>query len=187
MIDFISVVHAAEETNEATKSTNVVELLGINWKLFIAQLINFGVILLVLWKWVLTPLTNALKSRAQKIDESLKEAEKIKEQMAGLEIFKNEQKELAKKDYAEVLHQATTQAAAMRQETLTEAKKQASALMTDAEARIKVEERKMIAEVKTELADLVISATERIIAEKLDKNKDAALISESLKQVEQKE
>jgi len=49
--------------------------LGINWKLLLAQGINFGLLLVVLAKFVYRPLLKLMKEQREKIEFGLKGAE----------------------------------------------------------------------------------------------------------------
>src|SRR3990167_8006954 len=75
MIDLFNIAQAAAEAT--AESAGGIGSLGINLKLFIAQLINFGIILLVLWKWVFTPVAKKLTERTEKIEKSLNDADRI--------------------------------------------------------------------------------------------------------------
>ena len=68
----------AAETVEATGGLGS---LGLNVKIFIAQLINFAIVVLVLWKWVYNPIVALLEKRQTTIEKSLKEAKEIEEKM----------------------------------------------------------------------------------------------------------
>jgi len=48
---------------------------GIDWKLFLSQLVNFGIILVVLSFFVYKPVLKVLKDRSKKIKEGLDKAE----------------------------------------------------------------------------------------------------------------
>jgi F0F1-type ATP synthase membrane subunit b/b' len=52
-------------------STDLLGKLGINAPLFLAQLVNFSIVLLVMWKWVYTPLVKLMDKRAQEIADGL--------------------------------------------------------------------------------------------------------------------
>lgn len=186
MIEFIHLAQAAESTaaaaNEA-KSGGVLELLGINWKLFIAQLVNFGVIIFILWKWVFTPVTNALENRTKKIEASLRDAEQIKQQLKDLESFKATAQQQARADYQKILAEAAASAGVQKQKTLLEAKAQAEKMIADAEKRIISDRDATMNKLKGEFAEFVTAATEKIIKEKLDSRKDAKLIEQSLNDI----
>jgi len=65
---------AAQLANEVAKES-LLGTFGINWKLLIAQLINFSVVLFVMWKWVYTPLLKLIEDRQKKIEQGIRDAE----------------------------------------------------------------------------------------------------------------
>lgn len=58
------------------------EKLGINWGLLVAQLVNVILIVWLLSMLLYRPVLNMLNERTRRIQESLKEAEQVKEQLA---------------------------------------------------------------------------------------------------------
>ncbi len=55
------------------------EQLGINWKLFLSQTVNFFILLFVLKVFVYKPLLAIIKERSKKIKEGLEKAEEASE------------------------------------------------------------------------------------------------------------
>ena len=82
------------------------EMLGVKWPEFIASLINFSIVLFVLWKFAYGPIADMLAARRQKIVDSLAGADKIKAELAKTEVD--------------------------RQKTLTEASETANKMIADA-------------------------------------------------------
>jgi len=155
--------------------------LGINGKLLIAQIINFLILLWVLHKFAYGPVIRMLDSRTKKIEKGLKEAEESHKKLA--EISEKEQAVLveARKQAQEIIKKSEESATLQAQEILTSAKDQTQRMMETAQKQIEQEKTKILAEVKTEVAGLVMMATEKIIGEKLDSAKDAQLIKEAIK------
>lgn len=108
--------------------------LGINWKLFLSQVVNFFILLLVLTFFVYKPLIKIIKERSRKIKEGLEKAEeadvrlkeidvigagKIKEaEQKGIEIIK------ATEAKAKVLDKEIQQATEKKQKEINELLKQ---------------------------------------------------------------
>ena len=61
------------------------DTLGIQWPKLIAQLINFSIVLFVLWKFAFKPIFGMLDARKNKIAEGLTNADNIKAQLAQTE------------------------------------------------------------------------------------------------------
>lgn len=49
--------------------------LGIDWKILLAQFVNFAVLVFVLWKFAYKPIFKFLEDRKNKIEEGIKNAE----------------------------------------------------------------------------------------------------------------
>ncbi len=165
--------HAAEEAT--TTSPDVATMFGLNVKLFVAQLINFGIVLFVLWKWVFTPVTKALQRRTQKIEESLQTAEKIVHEKAEFEEWKKGEIAKARTEAAGIVSQSKLEAEAVRAELLTKAKLEQEKIVQDGKAELAREEMQVLQDAKSKLADLVVGATEKILREKITDKKDREL------------
>lgn len=55
--------------------TGLLGQLGINWKLFLSQLFNFAILLVILRTFLYKPLLKTIKERNRKIEEGLEKAE----------------------------------------------------------------------------------------------------------------
>ncbi|MBU0613254.1 ATP synthase F0 subunit B, partial [Patescibacteria group bacterium] len=59
----------------------LVKTFHIDWKLLIAQIINFGIVLGILWYFALKPLMKVMNKRNEDIEQSLKNAEEIEKRL----------------------------------------------------------------------------------------------------------
>jgi F-type H+-transporting ATPase subunit b len=153
----------------------------IDWKLIIAQAVNFGIVLFVLWKFAYDPILKTLNDRSQKIEKGIRDAESAGKKLAETEEKEKEVLVAARKEAQVILTKAEDLAKKNKEDLENSAKVQADKIMTDAKAQIEEEKNKMLKEVKAEIGDLIVSATEKIIGEKLDKNKDKDLIEKAIK------
>lgn len=185
MIDpfhFINIAHAAEAANEvAAPSGGVLGLLGINFKLFIAQLVNFAIVLFILWKWVFTPITKQLQSRTASIEKSLKDAETTEKEKQEFNTWKKQEMAKARTEASGIVSAAAGEAESVKAQILAAAKAEQEKILETTKSQLKIEQEKAVAAVKTEVAGLVVSATEKILKQKLDPKKDKELIDEALK------
>jgi len=154
--------------------------LGINGKLLLAQIINFLILLFVLYKFAYGPVLKMLDERTKKIEKGMKDAEasgKKLEEIAArekgiLDEARNQAKEIVKRSEDTAVKQA--------EEIVIVAKDQTLRMVETAQKQIEQEKNKILAEAKAEIANLVMAATEKIIGEKLDGEKDRELIRKSL-------
>jgi F-type H+-transporting ATPase subunit b len=175
-------VAEGEEGTEAEEDAGIVGMFGLNWKLFLAQLVNFGIILFVLWKWVFGPVTKGLADRTEKIESSLQDAEKIAQDRETFDTWKQGEISTVRTEASAIITAAKQDAEALKQSTLEQTKADQAKLITGAQTKLEQEKQAMLESVKGELAELVVNATSAVLKQKLDPKKDAALIDEALKQ-----
>lgn len=155
--------------------------LGIDPKLLVLQIVSFALILWLLKRFAFGPIVKSLDDRYQKIDGSIKEAERLERANAEAEAR-------SEKLLAETRKQAETIIAKSREEAVTiiEAAEQRAATAADSfldVAKKRLDQDVLIArkQLKQEVAGLVSYVTERLIHEKVDAKADQALIEEALK------
>jgi F-type H+-transporting ATPase subunit b len=159
----------------------LIKTFHIDIKLIIAQAVNFGIVLFVLWKFAYKPVLKTLNDRSSKIEKGIKDAEKAGKKLAETEEKEKEVLSNARKEAQVIIAKAENTAKKSQQDLENVAKVQADKIITTAKAQIEEEKQKMIKEVKAEIGDLVVSATEKIIGEKMDKNKDKELINRAIR------
>lgn len=179
----IPVAHAAETAGGEAASGGVLGTLGINWKFFIAQLINFGVVLFVLWKFVFGPVSKKLQERTEKIDTALADAEQIEREKKEFDTWKQEEMGKVRREAAEIVAEAQREASKTREELLSAAKLEQEKMMKQTRAQIAEDENKMLTAVKGEVADMVTKATEKVLKQKMDSATDKKMIKDSLESI----
>ncbi len=159
----------------------ILELFGIDWKLMLAQLINFAIVVLVLWKFAIKPLTATMEKRNKEIEQGLFDAEKAKEKLeeVGNEVKAKLQE--TKQEAAVILEKARKQSEENKQSTVDKTKEEVEALIKKAKIQIDSEKDSMVAEVKGEVAQMVVTALEKILSEGLSKDMDKKYIDKALK------
>ncbi len=163
--------------------TGVAGMFGLNIKLFLAQLLNFGIIVFVMWKWVFPPVVKALEARSSKIKQSLDDARQVAEDKNNFEKWKTEELSNTRKVASDIISKAKTEAESARTELLAKAQKEQERLITQTKDLLEAEQKRSVAEVKEEIATLVVAATEKILHSKLDARADKELIGQALKDV----
>src|SRR4051812_9569976 len=83
----IPIAHAAEAA--PAESSGGIGSLGIDKVKFIAQLVNFAILLFVLWKYAFGPVGRKLEERTAKIEKALHDADRIEKEKREFEVWKN--------------------------------------------------------------------------------------------------
>jgi len=152
--------------------------LGIDWKLFIAQLINFGVLLFILYKFAYKPVLKMLDDRTDRIEKGLADAEKSGKKLKEIEEKEREVLVEAKKQAKDIIKKAEDQAEVNKVELLKTAQVESDKIIEKAKKVAGEEKDKMMVDVKGEIATLVAVAVEKIIDEKMNDDKDAKIVKE---------
>jgi len=159
----------------------LLENLGINGKLVLAQIVNFFILFYVLKKFAYGPVLKMLDDRSKKIEKGMKDAEASTKKLVEIEEKEKEVLINAKKEAQEIIKKAEEQGAKNKEAILTEAKEQSDAMLKRAQDKIEEEKNKIMAEVKSEVAGLVMLATEKIVGERMNSENDKKIIEEMIK------
>jgi F-type H+-transporting ATPase subunit b len=144
------------------------ENLGIDPKLMIAQLINFGLFFFIIKKFVSKPFTAFLEDEREKEKEKQRlQAEMVKQD----EQFQAKQKSLEKKMSQELdsaLKGAKDQASKIKTDMLVEAKAEAQTLKENAKKEMENEKEKMYKDIKNKVSELSLFIVDKALLETLD-------------------
>jgi len=161
----------------------LIKTFHIDWKLLIAQLINFGIVFFVIWRFALRPLNKVMDRRGKEIAKSLEDARKIETNLAKSEKEREEKILTAKKEAQEIIEASRNQGKQQGQELIESAKREVQTVIAAAKEQIAGEKDKMLKEVKAEVSQLVVLTTTKVLTEVLDENLDAKMIENSLKKM----
>jgi len=170
-----SIPQATTEAANVIEATGGIGMLGINLKIFIAQLINFLVVLFVLWKWVYAPLVKLLDERSARIEKSVEQTKEIE---ARFESTQAEQTKLimqAKSDAITILENVRLEADSQKEKLTARAKAEVQKIITNGKEQLQAEKTAMIREAKTEIIEIAIAATKKILEESMDEKKSQKL------------
>jgi F-type H+-transporting ATPase subunit b len=156
-----------------------VEKLGINWALLIAQLFNVILLVWLLTRFLYKPVLNMLNERTRRIQESLQDAEKVKEQLANARRDYDAELAKARQEAAGILAQAQDRARGQEQEIIAQARVEADRIRQEAREQAERERDQLLRDLKGQMAELVTLTASRVLGEELKSNHDR-LIEESL-------
>lgn len=161
----------------------LLDKLGIDWRLFVAQLINFGILLAVLYKFLYKPVLKLLQERSQKIENGLKNAEVVELKLKDAAALYEAKTREARSETAKMMEAAKKETDALRAALAVAAQKDAEKIVAAGRARLAVEKEKILHEAEHELADLVAQATEHVLGQAMTPEIDRRLIDEAIKKV----
>jgi F-type H+-transporting ATPase subunit b len=160
---------------------NLIETFHLDIKLIIAQVINFAIVLSVLYWFAFKPLVKIMAERSGKISKSLEEAKQIEKKLLETKDEFNKTLVEAKKQANLILEKADQQADTKKAETITRAKEEIGQIINQEKEKMQAEKLRTLKEIKKEVADLVILTVEKILDKKLDKKDDTEIIKKIVK------
>jgi len=136
---------------------------GINWKLLLIQAVNFGLLLLLLQKFLFKPLFAMLEKRQQEISAGLRDAELAKSEVARV---KNESDIIMRDARAEggklmdALHKSGIEE---ERKIVREAQEKSARLLAEASQLATEERAHMLREGEKDIARMAVLGAEKIL------------------------
>jgi F-type H+-transporting ATPase subunit b len=157
--------------------------LGIYPSGLISQIIVFLILGWLLNKYAFGPVLAILDERRRKIDESLKNAERVKNELAQAEVTRAEIIKKANDQANAIIEEARASAEKVGALKTQEAVQQAEAILKKASEAAIREREQVLAQVRQELGQLVVSTTAKVVGRTLTADDQSRLQKEALSQL----
>ena len=159
-------------------------LVSPNVGLMLWTLIAFGATLFLLNKLAFPRIAEALDRRRRAIEESIDTAERAKAEADELlEEYRGRLRE-AREQAEDIVVRARRAAESLEDETKAEARKQREEMLAAAKRDIEAETRRSLDEIRREVANLTVIATEKVTRKSLGDEDHRRLIEEALQEVD---
>ena len=154
------------------------EALGVNLGFFIFQVLNFSIVLVLLYAWAYKPIINMLKKRQETIAKSLEDARVASEARENAEEEARQILAKAQTEAAEKVREATERAEEAAKGVRAEAESEAAKARETALAEAEQERNRILADMRGQVAALAMAAAQKLVGEALDEQRQHALIDE---------
>src|SRR5215210_2765019 len=151
-----------------------------NTSLIFWELVTFGILLFLLWRYVYPPIRRQIQERQSQIERAIDEAEKTRAEARELLAEYRRQMEEARGEGRQILEDARKQAEAQRERTKREAREEGDRIIQRAREEIDRERESALREVP----DMVVQASEQVIGRSIDRDEHERLISQALDELE---
>jgi F-type H+-transporting ATPase subunit b len=176
VISLIAQAHAEEDSSNP--------LISIELGVMIWTLIAFGATLYILNKVAFPRIGEALDRRRKAIEESIVSAERTKHEADELlEEYRARLKE-AREQADDILVRARKAADSLEDQSKAQASRQREELLAAARRDIEAETRRALDEIRKEVANLTIAATEKVTRRALSDEDQRRLVEEALGEVD---
>lgn len=163
-------------------SSSGIGALGIDGKAFVIQLITFLLAFWVLKRYAFGPIIKIMNQRRETIERGVTLTEQLEQAKTALEAKVEAELHKARQDADGIIAGAKDAAQTTIAEAEGKARDKAAAIVKEADTRIAQDASRARQALEHELVNLVSDATEAIIDEKVDAQKDVALIERTLKE-----
>ena len=143
--------------------------------------VSFAILVILMYKLALPPILAMLREREKTISKALSQAEERRRRSEELLAGYRQKLAEAAQMGGKMLEEAKREGEKLKLEMIDSGRKNADLLLARAQEDLKKEKNKLVAEIKSETADLVTLAASKVIRKNLDKGQNIKIIRESLK------
>jgi F-type H+-transporting ATPase subunit b len=159
-------------------------LVSPNVGLMIWTLLAFGITLYILRKLAFPRIAEALEKRRRAIEESIEQAERTRKEADELLAEYRERLKEAREQAEDIVARARKAGDAFQEESKAQAKRRHEELMESTRREIEAETKRALVEIRKEVANLTVLATEKVARKSLDDEDHKRLIEEALAEVD---
>ncbi len=159
--------------------------LGIDWHLFLAQVVNFGILAFLLHRFLYKPMLKILSERSTAAKEVVEGAASMAQAKRDLEQEIAESRNKARKEADEILVEVRKKSEVVRADATAQLEKELVSMKNKALAEIEKERAKAMNEAKNELASTVILAAEKVLEREVKNQDSLKLAQEALSKVKE--
>ncbi len=157
---------------------SIIETFHIDWKVIIAQAVNFGVVFLVLYVFALKPLNKLMKERSEKISQGIDDAKISKELLGKTEEEYEAALRKARNEANVIFQEGKKEAEVRKAEMLKDARAEVTKMIEGGKRDLEAEKGKMIEDAKKEIVALTMKVAERILSQKPDSGYEERAVKE---------
>lgn len=151
---------------------------------FIVEVIAFLIIVGILARYVLPPIDKAVKKRQDEIRSAQEEAEEGRRLLARAKKERAESIEKARREARSIIEKATEQAETERAEIVKKGQEEYDRRLARAQTEMEMSVKRATDELRAQVVDLVMAATEQVLRRQLDTDAHRALVEEAIEAVE---
>ena len=163
------------------------ELITPDFGLLFWMTLAFGIVFFILAKFAFPVINGMLKKREEEINNALELAERTHKEMEQLQANNEQLLQQAKEERMKMLNEAKQLSDKFIEEAKNKANEEKDRIIENAKEIIEHEKMAATTEIKNQIADISIKVAEKIIAKKLDSDKEQLdYINRLLEEIEER-
>jgi F-type H+-transporting ATPase subunit b len=167
----------------APQTESIAETFGVNWPMLLAQIVSFGIVCAALYFFAYGPILKILAARRQQIADGLANAEKIKAELARIEVERHAILEAAGAEGKGLIEEARAAAARVQAQETQKALAAAEQVLVRAREATERDRARMLAELRQEVGRLVVQTTASVTGKVLTPDDHRRLAEETARQL----
>lgn len=147
------------------------------------SIIVFVIVVIVLWRFVLRPINNMISKRQEEIREKIDDADR---RSTEAQKYLEEQKkniDLSKVEAKKIIDESKDAAKKIKEEIEARAGDKSRAMIEEALVKIRSEKDRSLNEIKNEIVEIALAASQKIVSKSLSREDHKKLIEDSLKKL----
>lgn len=153
------------------------------WQQLATHALGFLIVVFMLKKYAWGPLLSMIEERREKIVSEFREIELQKQDIANQQKEYEDKLQKIEQERREKLLEGVNEGKALAADLKSKAQAEAKDIIVKAKAETQRELAKAKVQLKTDMVDLTLAATEKILGEKLTAEKDRQLVSEYIEEL----
>lgn len=145
------------------------EKLGIDLSTILIQIVNFGILVFVLNKFMYKPVIKAIKAKKAELDEIETGKAKLSANEGKIEVEREKIVKAAQNEKRELLQNAKSEAEANKKVVLEKAKKEAKVILEKARKEVAAEKEKLARTYEKDVTDAAFALSEKVIGKLVEK------------------
>jgi len=175
---------SAQPFIDTANHVQLIEQLGLNLRTALVQMGAVVLMFPVLDTFFLTPLREAMQSRTQQLEATYTEAEQLRARMEAMKTEYEARLAATEASAREQIQAQIKEATNLRTELIAEANSKRDEMLKKATEEIAYEKTRVISEIRSEVVNLTLMATERVLGENVDNDRNRKLVQEFIDKVE---
>lgn len=171
----------AETAHDA--DPGVIGTFGLRGDLFAAQLINFLLVLIILWRFVYKPIFAILDAREQSIAKSIKDVEDISARVKASESERVAMMNDARKESQAIIEAAMRETDVRKNEMIESAKREVERVIARGKEQLATERETSLVEMRKDIIDIAVRAAAKIATEGMTQKKSQSLAEEVVRKL----
>ena len=174
---------ATEEHTEPGGLAGVAGTFGVRGDQFVGQLVNFLLVLVVLWRFAYKPIMKKLEEREQLIEKSVKNAQEIDRRLKDAEGEHARVLTEARAEARAIVEKAVADTEVRKSEMIEAAKREVERVIQKGKQQLEEERAAMLVAARRDLADIAVKAAAKIVTEGLTPKKSQSMAEEMIRKL----